>query len=344
MKVDASKIQPASFLTRFVAAIIDFGLVIVLSVFSSMLIYYAASNSNGKLKNSLAEQNLNISSSHLAKQSSNQYVTYTSDEYFKKTETGYQIIDSLSYFYTVYLAGNTEKASTGDVVSVNADQEMDVNGEKVTPRNYYSIAWFNQNVLELPLEGQTAKYDYFIYQKNGEENDYTKVGTVNPNYIKDGEVEASKEMTNFIYDKYKEAVNVLYGQSNMVKYSNYVESINSLISFITRMVFVLVFFEILPLCLKRGKSLGKLLMKLSLVKPDGEDIYRWQVIPRGLLVLAIPLILFLIQNIFIQIGMIAVLFFASMILYLVKKDSRMVLHDLIEQTVVVEDSSKNPKE
>lgn len=344
MKVDTKKIEPASFLSRFAAFAIDFGLAIVLSIFSSMLIYYGLQSSQTKLADTIALESQHISSSHLGKTNNGQYLSYTSDEYFEKTDSGYQIIDALSYFYTIYLAGDDARASTGDVVAINANEQIVIDGVSTTPKEHYTVDWFNVNILGLPKGEQVPKIDYFSYQKNGDEIDYNKIGTINQKYIveQDGvlSVNASEEMVNYVYDVYKQAATLLYEQDYIVEYQDYINFVNDLVLFICRISFVLIFFEILPVALARGKTLGKLLMKLSLVRPDGEPISRWQVIPRGLFVIAVPIALFLIKNIFVQIGIIMALLIASLVLYFVNKDSRMVLHDLISRTVVIEDPEK----
>ncbi len=344
MELKKEKIEPASLLSRFVAFAIDFGLVIILSIFSSMIVYSILQSSKTQLADTLALENQNISSSHLGKLEKKKYVSYTSDSYFEKTENGYQIIDALSYFYTIYLAGDEAKASTGDIVSINAHEEMVVDGVTTTPSEYYTVDWFNVNVLGLPKGEQVAKVDYFAYQKNGEEIDYSKVGTVNEKYITEVDgvltVTASDEMINYTYDVYKVAAKLFYAQDFMVEYQNYIDNLNALVTFICRISFAFIFFEILPLSLVRGKTLGKLLMRMSLVRPNNDPISRWQVIPRGLLVLAIPVVLYLIKNLIVQIAIIGVLLVISIVLYFVNKNSRMVLHDLISQTVVIEDPER----
>ena len=342
MAIEIKKINTCSFFTRVMAAAIDFSLAVVLSIFSSIFIYQGV-KSGGKLKANLDAENLNVASSHLAKQSNKKYVTYTAEEYYEKTESGYRIIDALSHFYTVYLAGDEAKMPAGEIISENADEEMVVNDVATTPRALYTISWFNENVLKLPKEGQTSSYDYFAYQKDGENIDYTKVGTINEKYISDGAVNATDEMTNFIYEEYKKAVNLLYGQDYMVSFEKYNTDVDHLITFLCRLFFILVFFEIIPLCLKSGKSLGKLLMKASLVKTNGEPIRRWQVIPRGVLILGIPFALYFIPLLYVQIIVVGVFALASLILYLVNKESHMVLHDYIAQTVVAEDLEKTPQ-
>ena len=346
MQVNTEKINAPSLLTRFLAAIIDFGLVVFLSVFGAAIIYKIAQNTPGKLKDTLTLETLNVSSTHLVNKASNgQYLSYSSDQYFEKTDTGYRILDSLSYFYTVYLAGDESKVSTGDIVAANADKEVVIDGQKTTHKVYYSVDWFNVNVLGLPKGEQVAKYDYFTYQlDSGNHPDYTKIGTVNSKYIQDGAVNASEEMIDYVYNQYKTAASLFYEQDFIVDIVNYVDGVSNLITFLTRLSFALIFFEVLPLSLKRGKTLGKLLMRLSLVKLDGEPIKRWQVIPRGIIICLIPLLLYLVSNLIIQIAVVAVFFVASSILFLVNKEHHMILHDYIAQTVVTEDPDKKKQE
>ena len=344
MKIEKEKIAFASTLTRILAFLIDTCLVIFLSVFGSALAARIAQNVPGKVKDNIDLETLNVSSSHLVTKSNNRYLSYTSNQYFEKTEKGYLIIDSLSYFYTVYLAGDETRASNGDIVAVNANEEVVIDGQTIIPKNYYTVDWFNTNVLGLPKEGQEAKYDYFVYQKNGENNDYSLVGTVNPKYIEEDKVNASKEMINYVYEAYKKAATTFYDQSFIKDITNYITNFNNLITLLSRLFFIIVFFEILPLCLVRGKTLGKLLMRLSLVRFDGEPIKRWQVIPRGLIILAIPVVIYFIPNIYIQIVAVLALVIPSIVLYFVNKETRLVLHDYIAQTVVSEDPERKKKD
>ena len=345
MKPVSDKIPIPYLMTRFLASLIDFGLAVFLSVFGAAITIKIVQNTPGKVNDSLALENVNVSSTHLVSEYKNgQYLSYTSDQYFEKTETGYRIIDALSYFYTVYLAGDTEKCTTGDIVAVNANEEVVIDGQTVIPKNYYTVNWFNVNVLGLADGERPAKYDYFVYQKDSDDNiDYTKIGTVNPKYIQEDVVNAPEEMINYVYEQYKKAASTFYEQNFIVDLVNYIDGVNNLVTFLVRLFFIIVIFEVLPLSLKRGKTLGKLLMRLSLVKPDGEPIKRWQVIPRGLIIVLVPLFLYLVTNLIAQIVVVSALFIADMIIILVNKNGRMIIHDFIAQTVVMEDPEKKKK-
>ena len=329
------KYQNAPFLTRFLAGIIDFGIVLFLSVFSSMFIYSGVSKGKNKLNDAITSQILHVNSSHLA---DDKQASYTSDNYFDKKDDNYLIISSLSYFYTVYLAGDEAKASYGDVVSPNADAEITVNDEKTTARTCYTVAWFNANVLQLPVGEQVAKHDYFMYQKNElNENDYSKIGKISEKYVQDGVVNASDEMVSFIYEQYKIAADLLFDQNYMVEYQNTIDKTQALITMLCRLTYVVIFYEILPLCLVRGKSLGKLCMRLSLVQPNEEPIKRWQTIPRGLIMTVLPLYLYFVNHIILQLVFVLALLITLIVLYATDKKQHKVLHDLISQTIVIED-------
>ena len=341
----------ASTFNRLIAAALDFAIIMFVSVFGSFLVYRLVLGNSPELKGCINVQTTHIESSTLArKQENGQFASYTSEEYFDVLDSGQcRIIKVLSYFYTVYLTNDTTKMVDGYVGSSDYNvTEFDVDGAKVLQKDYYTIKWFNENVLELPQEGKEAKNDYFAYQKDGENDDYTKIGTVNPKYVKESTidgvttktVDASKEMKDFAFGKYKEAVNTLYKQSDIVNSNKKIDNTNKLISLIARLAMVLIVTIIIPLCLKGGKTLGKLMFKTALEKPNGEPIARWQVLPRGLFYVLIPVALYFISNTWVQIGIVAGLFVVSLIMMMFTKN-HIALHDLIAQTIVVEDDVKS---
>ena len=332
------KYPNAMFLSRFLAGIIDFGLVIFLSVFTTLFVYAAVEKSGGKATQATNAYTLHVDSSRLA---DNEQKSYTVDRYFEERDGNSLIISSLSYFYTVYLAGDEAKVPEGYVVSLNANKEIEIDGVKTIPKNLYTVEWFNTKVLQLPTGEQVAKYDYFEYQKNElNENDYTKIGVVSSKYLVDGKVNATDELVNYIFEEYKKAADLLFGQDYMVEYQNTIDKTQATITLIARLSYVLIFYEIIPLCLARGKSLGKLCMKLSVVKVDEEPIKRWQVIPRGMIYLLVPLLLYFVNNIIVQLIVVGALLISMIVLYIVDKKTRRILHDYIANTIVVEDINK----
>jgi uncharacterized RDD family membrane protein YckC len=355
IKENKPVLNKASFMTRLTAFLIDFGLTIFLASFAAGFGYSLYTQNSSEAKEVIAAHELHNQSSHLGHKVDDQFVTYTDAEYFEKTVNGnYLIIESLSYFYTVYMTGDTSKTAPGDTVSEFANELITLeDGTTVLPKDYYTVSWFNENVLSLPKAGIIQTLDYFEYQKdiNGDPI-YTEIGTVNQKYIKDKEieengvtttvqvVEATSEMIKYIYEKYVAAVNTLNTLPNIISYSTTLINANALITYLVRTVLIAIFFIGFPLMLKKGKTLGKLLMKCSLVRPDGEPIKKWQVIPRGIIITLIPSLLYFVHILLVQVIVLLLLIIASIVLYRTIENNR-VIHDLISNTVVNEDAPKD---
>ena len=127
----------------------------------------------------------------------------------------------------------------------------------------------------------------------------------------------------------------------MIDYASYADHVNQLTILLFRLSMILIFFEILPLSLKRGKTLGKLCMGISLCRPDGEPSKRWQVLPRSILYFLVPLILYFVNKLYLQIIIIGVIASVDLVLFIVNKKSRMIIHDYLSCTVVKEDTKED---
>lgn len=336
----------APIFTRIVAAAIDLLIVVLVSIVGSFLIYRGAIQSNVTLKSNIEDQTTHVDSSHLAKVLNGGYYSYESSEYFEKNENDqYNIIEALSYFYLNYLTNNN--LAEGDVGSFDFDKEIDVDGVKILQKDYYTVSWFNENVLGLPKEGQTSEIDYFMYQKDGENNDYTKIGTVNEKYISKIEtagevtykVEMSKEMEAYVTNEYKAAIEVLYGQGFFKEWTKNLELASGLITLITRLVMVLIVYIMIPMLLRDGKTLGKLMFKISLSGYDDAPIKKWQILPRAIFFIALPVVMYFVTNSYINMAIIALLLVASISIMAASK-RKTALHDLIARTVVIDDYYK----
>ena len=344
MQIDKPSKPTASVFTRIVATAIDAFIVVLLSVIGSFFIYRGVLSTNGTLRSYVENQNAHVESSHLAKSTDGSYYSYSSSDYYEQDDDGnYAIIKALSYFYLNYLTNSN--LEEGDVGSLNFNEEVEPG---IAQKDYYTVSWFNENVLKLPKPGETSDVDYFVYQKDGENNDYSKVGTVNEEkYVatieQDGQttkkVEMSKEMETFTYEAYKKAIDILYGQQFFKNWNNTLELTSSLITLGSRLFMVLIMFVLLPILLKDGKTLGKLLLKVSLMNKNDESIKKWQVPLRALFYILIPVIMFFVTNAYINIGIILVLLIASIAVMALSK-KKTALHDLVAGTIVVDDYYK----
>ena len=336
-------LTPVPFSIRILPSLIDFVIAILLSTLGATLIFLGVLNGNPSLNNEIDFQNEHIRATHLGKENNSSYTYYQSNEYFEKTDKGYLIIDALSYFYTCYMTGNVPD---GELASLTINDEIKVGDQTYIQKDYYTVDWFNENVLGLPKQGEEASKDYYVYQKDVDDNDdYTIIGTVNPKYIEEVEVDseateavnAPYEMLEFTYRAYNNAVGTLYKLKYMVDSSNKVARAQNLTLLLTRISVLTIFFVVVPLITKRGKTLGKLIFRLSLVNAaDGSDAAKWKVIPRALLILLTPVTLYFIPNTYIQLIVVLVLVIGTMIVSFTNQ-KKMCLHDFIAQTYVADD-------
>ena len=336
----------ASVFNRVMAALLDFIILVIVSVFASFLGSRIALSSSPKLKECIHTQEIHIRASHLARENNNQFQTYPSDEFFVYEDNEqFKIINILSDFYLSYIVNDN-----GDEIG-SPDFDKKVPGTDILQKDYYVVSWFNENVLELPKDGESAKNDYFEYQKDGDNIDYSKIGTVASKYVKEEIIDeknvktvtASEEMINFIGAKYKNAVQLLYKQSPMVDSNKTIENYNNVVTLFIRLGLVVILFIIIPLTNKNGKTIGKFVFKLSLAKMNEEKINRLQVLPRSIFYLALPVILYFVSNSWIQLAILIGMAAVSLLLMNVTK-KKSALHDLISRTMVLDSYYKTTEE
>ena len=98
----------------------------------------------------------------------------------------------------------------------------------------------------------------------------------------------------------------------------------------------LIFFFVIPMCLKNGETIGKLIFKLGLVNKLGYRYSRLQLIPRFFVTAAIVVVFYIIFGIsLITVGVLTFLALASYGLAIFTKDHK-AIHDFIAGTVVVD--------
>ena len=162
--------QLPKMVSRIGAAALDLAIYILLSLIIFTIAGVIVGKSGTSYSNANALIDEHIRYSKLAKEDEkNGYVAYSDNEMLTLVEEKRSlIIDSVSYFYCSYLTGNN--IQEGLKASLDTDKEIKINGNYYLPENYYTVSFFNEEILGLPKPGEIGHSDYFLYQKNGEES------------------------------------------------------------------------------------------------------------------------------------------------------------------------------
>lgn len=222
-------------------------------------------------------------------------------------------IDSLKYYYFNYLPGKDIKEG------LEACKSKDES---------YDVAWFNLNVLEI---GAPESDKYFVYQKNGEEDDLTKVGVRDEKF--------SDEVINkFVQGQY------VYTIQEHFNHIDYIASEGAKLLFYPTLGFALsafisgaILYVVVPWILKNGQTVGKKIFKLGLADNEGYKFRNSQLLMRfmPLGVLTLSLIMFAFVHLYVALSILLIIFLVSFALAIAspKKTS---LHDLCARTIVVD--------
>lgn len=254
-------------------------------------------------------------------------------------EKGYEAyLDKVWYYYTEFL--NVEK---------NPD-------ERVVGREGYSLEDYYKHAYERVFgftKDTSGTNPYFTYKSEAGVIDYTAKPVLNENYQQ--KVDISDEsalnalLKYFYYEEngnysglYYEAIlnmeGSYYTEASVQTY--YYQELNkqTISLWLTDMVcfapFGLIFFFIIPLCSKKGQTLGKTIFKVSVVDERGFYMTWTQRIIRPLLV-SLHFALLLIPNTILGFG----LYFLSSIasfLFMVLGRSRQNIHEKVSHTIVVD--------
>jgi len=326
-------------IVRLGAAALDLAIYILLSLIIISIIGFALSNDpTSGLSKSNALIDEHIKSSQLAKIDEKKgYLAYDENDVLTLEDNSSLVINKLEYFYLSYLTGHD--IEEGYTYSLDKDTPVK---DDILPETYYSVAYFNENVLSLPKENEEAKLDFFIYQKDGDNDDYSQVGIINPKYI--GEVVIGEEtvkrinnvpaLVNYLLDQYNKAVKLFYDQSFMKRASKTIETTNSVALAIASLPSFIIFYLIIPLCSPFGKSIGKHLLSLAVVSHQGYIVKKWQIIVRSLPILGATVYICLVPSLYFQLMVPIILLLISMGFF-VFDPKRRAMHDFMALTCVI---------
>lgn len=256
-------------------------------------------------------------------------------------EKGYEAyLDKVWYYYTEFL--NVEK---------NPDERV-IGREGYSSSDYYKYAY--EVVFKFNKE-DAGDNKYFTYKMNGDVIDYTAKPVLNENYqqkVDNSDKTALNSLNRYFFNKENDNYSGLYYEAILDMEGSYFletsvqtyyyeeltkQSISMWAS--TAICYIplgLTFLFIIPVCSKKGQSLGKLLFKVAVVDERGFYINWSQRILRPLLV-AILTALLLIPNSVFGFGLYFIIATTSFMFMTIGR-KRQNIHELLTHTVVVDDT------
>lgn len=250
---------------------------------------------------------------------------------------------AISYYYLNYLTDTN--LIEGKPAAPNAHKEISLDdGTKVEPSKYYTVAWFNLNVLginENDPDRETSSL-YFTYQRNElGEYDKTKIGTPKTKRFNPEQgqiVELTKEDIIIKYQTiYQVAYRHLENQDFYLEVANKYYMGNAISCAISLIIAGLISYVILPLIFKNGQTLGKKILKLGLANFDGYKFKNRQLamrfMPYAVVSIALPLPFWNSSLTLFLIVLIVVLVSFALMMASPKRAS---LHDFCARTIVID--------
>lgn len=239
----------------------------------------------------------------------------------------------IRYYYMNYLTGNVAEPGTGSRL---ADEKIKLDdGTEVSKSEYYTVSWFNKNILGITVEDPENLFDLlFTYQKVGDTYDKTQLGV--PKATSD-EIDVRKYMQRALVSTYTYDFNKLSYVVDLSNKANFIYALEMVLSAITGSIITYVVF---PLIFKQGRTVGKKVFKLALATSDGYAFENKQ-LPMRLMPLVIVLLAFLIpiwSDFFILMIIPMTIFLVSFALAMASP-KKAALHDFTARTIVVDDKS-----
>lgn len=280
--------------------------------------------------------------SHLFKFENERRISYNNDVSYET------YMDVLSYYYMCYLTGENVVPTpdySGDIEFFKApNYKQYVPGTETLPKDYYTVAWFNKNVLEIEVDVPTPTTSaYFMYQTDELGNpDKTKIGVKrDKHYSTTTGTEVTitdTELSNFLSRKYSEAYLSSLSQMDFYK------SVNQEIGLLTSICWVIplslasiINFVIIPIFTSNSSTIGKKIFKLGLCGIDGYSMEKWRLILR-----VVPLIVTIVGMFFIpmpsyyfSLVLGALVLMASVALY-AASPKHCALHDYAARTLCID--------
>ena len=261
---------------------------------------------------------------------------------------------ALTYYYFSYLTGeNIVVPENGDTTNPsiyaapNYNEEISLDdGSKVLPKDYYSIAWYNKNVLEINdeiLEEEKTSSLFTYFKDESGTIDKTKLGVPKTKYYNTSTESVSEvtktDLAKFYTNKYISSYKHLRNQSFYQSYEIPRNFYNGLSATLAINVAGMINYILLPSILKGGATLGKKVFKLQLSNFEGYAIKKYQIplrfIPFFITSLAV---MFLATNMVIMV-LIPIVVILSSFGLMMASPKKSAIHDYIARTIVIDAKS-----
>ena len=292
-----------------------------------------------KANNTISDQ---IRYSKLAKEDeSSGYVAYSDTELLAINDTNEPlIIEKVSYFYCAYLTG--ENVDKNLFASPDKDELIKVKNEAFLPKDYYTISFFNEEILGLPKEGVIDDNRFFKYTQNEGQNDYAKIGTIKAEFIEEissgttttKRLKNDTELVKKLNAIYNDAIKVFYNQKTVKKANDTINISNAILMLVSTLPSFAIFYLVLPLISPFGQTIGKRILSLGVTDDKGYLIKKWRTALRSVPILGATIYICLINSLYFQLLIPLVLLLISMG-FLVFSPSRRCLHDFMAGTTVI---------
>ena len=247
----------------------------------------------------------------------------------------------LEAYYLRYLPG---KPLVGEAAAPNSDKPIKVDGVDVLPKDYYTVRYFNKEVLGITQENPDGEKSssYFTYKKDADNNYLYDEIAIPRDERYNPDIGAKEEITEAVLLAHYQEIYVtafyhfasqdFYQLTSNEYYLYYTISISASI-----LSAGIVNYIVLPLFLKNGQTLGKKIFKIGLASYDGYKFESWQLLLRFVpfLIVDVSLLLPIWGNIFLVFAFVIVVLLISFAL-MMASPKRAALHDFAARTIVVD--------
>lgn len=251
----------------------------------------------------------------------------------------------LSYYYLNYMTG--EGIDDKSLASPSYNKTFVVEEKEVLPKDYYTIQWYNYNVLQIVDDNPDGERSqcYYTYQKDAEGNfDKTKIGIAKDKRYNESVgavvVLEEKDIAGFLKKAYSTAYQFLCTQDFYIDLNQPVAFLESLSVVCSVLCGGAITYLVFPLFFKNGQTPGKKVFKLGLASYDGYKSSNIKLLLRFIpffLTVGITLLPFW-NGIIILFIIYLVMFLVSFALAMASP-KKCALHDFVARTIVVDRKS-----